>query len=41
VLVVVVRYFGGVKLVIGGLRVAYKIAAKEVLENAQIIEKNV
>jgi len=41
VLVVVVRYFGGVKLGTGGLRVAYKLAAKEVLENAIIIEKNV
>jgi len=41
VLIVVVRYFGGVKLGTGGLRVAYKLAAKEVLENAQIIEKNV
>ena len=41
VLVVVVRYFGGVKLGTGGLRVAYKLATKEVLENATIIEKNV
>lgn len=40
VLIVVVRYFGGIKLGTGGLRVAYKLAAKEVLENAQIIEKN-
>jgi uncharacterized YigZ family protein len=39
VLIVVVRYFGGVKLGTGGLRVAYKLAAKEVLENATIIEK--
>jgi uncharacterized YigZ family protein len=39
VLVVVVRYFGGVTLGTGGLRVAYKLAAKEVLENATIIEK--
>ena len=39
VLVVVVRYFGGVKLGTGGLRVAYKMAAKEVLENAIIVEK--
>jgi len=39
VLVVVVRYFGGIKLGTGGLRVAYKMAAKEVLENAQIIVK--
>jgi len=40
VLVVVVRYFGGVKLGIGGLRVAYKIATKEVMEKAEIVEKN-
>ena len=41
VLIVVVRYFGGVKLGTGGLRIAYKLAAKEVLENVTIIEKNV
>jgi len=41
VLIVVVRYFGGVKLGTGGLRIAYKLAAKEVLENAMIIEKSV
>jgi uncharacterized YigZ family protein len=41
VLVVVVRYFGGIKLGTGGLRVAYKLAAKEVLENAIIVEKKV
>jgi uncharacterized YigZ family protein len=41
VLIVVVRYFGGVKLGTGGLRVAYKMAAKEVLEKSQIIEKSV
>jgi len=40
VLVVVVRYFGGIKLGTGGLRVAYKMATKEVLENATIIVKN-
>ncbi|MDR2971748.1 MAG: YigZ family protein [Bacteroidales bacterium] len=39
VLIVVVRYFGGIKLGTGGLRVAYKLAAKKVLENATIIEK--
>lgn len=39
VLIVVVRYFGGIKLGVGGLRVAYKLAAKNVLENATIIEK--
>jgi uncharacterized YigZ family protein len=41
VLIVVVRYFGGVKLGTGGLRVAYKMAAKEVMENAIIITKTV
>jgi putative IMPACT (imprinted ancient) family translation regulator len=40
-LIVVVRYFGGVKLGTSGLRIAYKLAAKEVLKNAIIIEKNV
>jgi uncharacterized YigZ family protein len=41
VLIIVVRYFGGVKLGTGGLRVAYKLSAKEALENATIIEKSV
>ena len=41
VLVAVVRYFGGVKLGTGGLRIAYKLAAKEVLDNATIITKSV
>ncbi len=41
VLVVVVRYFGGTKLGVPGLINAYKSAAKAVLENAGIIEKNV
>jgi len=39
VLVVVVRYFGGVKLGTSGLRIAYKMATKEVLEKSTIIEK--
>ena len=39
VLVVVVRYFGGVKLGVGGLMNAYKTATQMVLDNAQIIEK--
>jgi len=39
VLVVVVRYFGGVKLGVGGLINAYKTAAQMVLENAEIVEK--
>ena len=41
VLVVVVRYFGGVKLGVGGLISAYKAAAEEVLNNAEIVEKEV
>ena len=41
VLVVVVRYFGGVKLGVGGLIAAYKTAAQMALENAQIIEKTI
>ena len=41
ILIVVVRYFGGVKLGVGGLISAYKIAAQMTLENAQIIEKTI
>jgi uncharacterized YigZ family protein len=41
VLVVVVRYFGGVKLGVGGLISAYKTAAQIALENATIIEKTI
>lgn len=41
ILVVVVRYFGGVKLGVGGLVTAYKETAKMALENAQIIEKTI
>ena len=41
VLVVVVRYFGGVKLGVGGLISAYKTAAQMALENAIIIEKTI
>jgi len=37
VLVVVVRYFGGVKLGVGGLVRAYKTAAKEALDMATIV----
>lgn len=41
VLLVVIRYFGGVKLGVGGLISAYKIAAQMSLENSDIIEKTI
>lgn len=41
VLVVVVRYFGGVKLGVGGLISAYKTTAQMTLEIADIIEKTI
>jgi uncharacterized YigZ family protein len=41
VLVVVVRYFGGVKLGVGGLVTAYKTAAEQALDHAQIVEQEV
>jgi uncharacterized YigZ family protein len=41
VLVVVVRYFGGVKLGVGGLIQAYKTAAKEILDECIIIPKTI
>ena len=41
ILLVVVRYFGGTKLGVGGLISAYKIAAQYVLEVSDIIEKTI
>lgn len=40
-LIVVVRYFGGTKLGVPGLIAAYKDAAAEVIDAAEIIEKTV
>jgi uncharacterized YigZ family protein len=41
ILVVVVRFFGGVKLGVGGLITAYKTAAQMALEETVIIEKTI
>ncbi len=41
VLVVVVRFFGGVKLGVGGLISAYRTAAEMALEESEIIEKTI
>lgn len=41
VLVVVVRYFGGIKLGVGGLISAYKTAAEDALNAAVIVEREV
>lgn len=41
VLIIIVRYFGGTKLGVGGLISTYKTAAQMVLQSAKIIEKTI
>ncbi|OIQ16282.1 MAG: YigZ family protein [Flavobacterium sp. MedPE-SWcel] len=41
VLIIVVRYFGGVKLGVGGLISAYKTSAQMALEASDIVEKTI
>ncbi|EKT3956538.1 YigZ family protein [Flavobacterium psychrophilum] len=41
ILVVVVRYFGGIKLGVGGLITAYKTTAQMALDESEIIEKTI
>ena len=41
ILVVVVRFFGGVKLGVGGLISAYRTAAQMTLESSEIIQKTI
>lgn len=41
VVVIVVRYFGGTKLGVGGLITAYKTAASDALDKAGIVERDV
>ena len=41
ILIVVIRYFGGVKLGTSGLIVAYRAAAQDAVDNAEITEKTV
>jgi uncharacterized YigZ family protein len=39
ILIVVIRYFGGVLLGVGGLIAAYRLASKDCLEQAQIVDR--
>lgn len=41
ILIIVVRYFGGVKLGVGGLINAYRTAAQMALENSNIIKRTI
>ena len=41
ILIIVVRYFGGILLGTGGLIAAYKAATENALQNAELIEKTV
>lgn len=40
-LLIVVRYFGGIKLGVSGLINAYKTAAKDALQNSSVLEKTI
>jgi len=41
ILVIVVRYFGGVELGVGGLIVAYRTAAADAIAHAEIVERTI